>query len=305
MQEQGFIEYIKLMIRRSGMTGKLIAVSVAVSLFFGVLLLIEKLFVIPDLMWIVKSYFAAPGNPAELMYKPWSVITQLFTHGDLMHLLFNMVMLYFTGRIFVQFFGEKRLLSTYLMGGVFAYGFHVLAYYTLPVYQFAVPPPILGASGAIFAIFAALAVYRPNLKVQLFLIPIQIPVILIFILYIVMNLRGVMSDNPFDNTAYFAHLGGALFGALSVLKINSSNNFMNRFERWLSRIKFPKFSFKRKPRMKAYKGKAKYMSDEEYNYSKKQHQERVDAILDKISKKGYEGLTKEEKEILFNESKRK
>lgn len=303
MGEQNFMAYIKSFINRAGITGKLIAISVVVSLFFGVLMLIERLFVLDGLMDTIKIYFAAPGDPALLLYKPWSLVTSLFTHGNFGHLLFNMIALYFIGRMFTQFFGEKRLLTTYLLGGIFAYLIHIGAYYVFPLYKGTYTPMILGASASIYALFAALVTYRPNFKVRLFLLPFEIPLILIFILYILGDLRGLANSVPDDNTAYFAHIGGALFGVISALKINSPNNFMNRLERWLSKLK--KTSFKRKPKMKVYKNEARNMTDEEYNLSKKKNQERVDAILDKISKKGYEGLTKEEKDILFNESKKK
>jgi hypothetical protein len=127
------------------------------------------------------------------------------------------------------------------------------------------------------------------------------PIIVLALLYIVLDISAIGAE---DRIAHFAHLGGAVFGALSIINVNSSKSFMSRLDRFFSKFKWPKFSFKRKPKMKVYKNAAREMTDDEYNESRKAHQKRVDAILDKISKKGYEGLTKEEKEILFNESKR-
>ncbi len=303
MENQNFIAYIKNAIKKAGITGNLIAISVAVSLFFGILMLIERLFVIENLTNTVKELFAAPGNPELLLYKPWSLITQMFTHGGLGHLAFNMLALYFIGRMFIPFFGQKRLLSTYLLGGVFAYLFHIAAYYIFPVYADVQTPTIVGASASIYALFAAIVVHKPDYKVQLLFLRFQLPLVFIFALYILGDLRGLATSEIGDSTAYFAHIGGAVFGGLSVLKVDSPKNFMNRIERWLSNFKWP--SFKRKAKMKVYKTDARSMTDDDYNYSKNQSQQRVDAILDKISKKGYEGLTKEEKEILFNESKRK
>jgi hypothetical protein len=107
--------------------------------------------------------------------------------------------------------------------------------------------------------------------------------------------------------AHFAHLGGVLFGIVSIIGVNSSNHFMKKVDRFFAWIISPKFSFKRKPKMKVYQNpnETKKMTDEEFNFNKKLRQERLDAILDKIGKKGYEGLTKEEKDFLFNESQRK
>lgn len=301
MQDQNFFQYIRSAYKRSGNVGLLIAINVGVALFFGILLAVQELFLVEDLRNSVKIYFAAPGNPAELLYKPWSIITQLFTHGDFMHLLFNMIFLYFTGQIFVMFFGDRRLVTTYLLGGIFAYLFHVGCYYLIPAFQTAVPPALVGASGSIYAIFTAIAIHRPKFTVYLFGM-IKVPLILIAGVYLLMN---VMSIGKADGIAHLAHIGGAVFGALSVINVHSPKNFMNRFDRLIARFKGPKISFKRKPKMKVHRTKAREMSDEEYNMSKAEHQERIDAILEKISKKGYESLTKKEKELLFNESKRK
>ena len=302
MREESLREYLQRLVRQSGMTGRLILINTIFSVFFGVLFLIEKLFLINGLETHVKYYFSAPGDITQLIYRPWAILTQLFTHEGFWHYAFNMLMLYFSARIFVSFFGERRLLTTYLLGGIFAYLFHLAGYAFIPVFAQNAAPPIIGASGSIMAIFIAVCVYRPTYKLNLFgLLP--VPLIVIAVLYIFADLNGLGKSGTI---AHLAHLGGALFGALSVINVNSPSNFMNRLDRLSSKIKRPKVSFKRKPKFKVYKGGgAKHMTDEEYNFQKQKHQERVDAILEKISKKGYEGLTKEEKEILFNESKRK
>ena len=305
MAQQNFFQYIVQSIKNSGLIGRIMAINGAIFLFFLILWLVERLFVQPGLRERVLYYFVAPGDPAELAHKPWSVITQMFTHYDLGHFLFNMLMFFFCARLFVQFFGERRLLTVYLLGGIFAYLCHLGAYYVFPVFAEDVASSVLGASGAIMAIFIATALYRPSFKVLFFGV-IPVPLIVLAVLYLLADLSGIAAPKAEgDNTAYFAHLGGALFGALSIIKIHSHRNILNRLENWVYSFKLPRF--RRKTKMKAYKGggEARYMSDEEFNASKKQRQERVDAILDKISKKGYEGLTKEEKDFLFNESQRK
>jgi membrane associated rhomboid family serine protease len=318
MQEEGVWAYLKRTIQQSGMIGKLIAVNLGVAILVGGIYVVGALFKInypspiPGLTYqlgdIFVNYLAAPVDPSELIYKPWSLISQLFAHGGFLHLLFNMIILFFAGRMFVQFFGGKRLLTTYLAGGVFAYFVHVIAFYSFPLFAGENATSILGASGAIYAIFTAIVIHRPTLKVQLFLIPINIPIFLVFVLFIFTDLAGLVQAesgvSAEHQTAYFAHIGGAIFGALSIININSPKSFMNRLERFFSKLKWP--SFKRKPKMKIHEGgSARTMTDDEYNAASKDHQDRIDTILDKISKKGYEGLTQEEKDILFNESKRK
>jgi membrane associated rhomboid family serine protease len=304
MERENISTLVKRLLRESGMIGKIIAVNVGFFLFFLILNVFEKLFGIPLLTLRVKYYFVAPGDPSELLYRPWAIITQLFTHGDFIHLLFNMVVFYFVAQIFVRFFGERRILTTYLLGGVFAYVFHVVAYYVFPGLTVTGAPPITGASASIMAVFIAAAVYQPGFKVNLFgVFPVSL--VILGALYVISDLTGLGSN---DNVAHFAHLGGAVFGGLSVRNFSSNTNFMNRFDRWFYNIKWPNFSFKRKPKMKAYKNpgaNARKMTDDEYNAAKTAHQKKIDAILEKISKKGYDGLSKAEKELLFNESKRK
>ncbi len=313
MERENIGAYVKRLVRQSGVMGKLIAANTIVFLIFLVIGLVERLSgggtVLLDngsVIWgvedTIKGYLVAPGNPAELIYKPWSLITQMFTHANFGHFFFNMIVLYFSGRIFTQFFGQRRLLLTYFLGGIFAYVFHVVAYYSLPALMAQGAPNILGASASIMAIFVASAVYQPSYIVHFFGV-LRVPLFLLAAIYVVGDLLGVGTN---DKIAHFAHLGGALFGGLSVINAHSPRNFMNRFDKFIFKFKRDNFSFKRKPKMKVYgsSSKAKEMTDDEYNANKSAQKDRIDAILDKISKKGYEGLTKEEKDILFNESKR-
>ncbi|MBL7899269.1 MAG: rhomboid family intramembrane serine protease [Crocinitomicaceae bacterium] len=308
MQQQNVFQYLKGSLKNSGVLGRILLVNTIIYLMFLLLQLVEVLFVKEDLTENVVHYFAAPGNPADLIYIPWTVITSMFSHYMFGHFLFNMLILFFTGIIFLQHFGEKRLLSTYILGGLFAYVAHVGAFYLFPVFAQQSASPVIGASGAIMAVFIAIAFYRPGLKVLLFgLIP--VPLFVLAALYILTDLTGITEQQAGNesNIAHFAHLGGVIFGAISIIGVDSSKHFMHYADRFFSWFKAPKISFKRKPKMKVYQGgsQTKNMTDEEFNYNKKLRQERLDAILDKIGKKGYEGLTKEEKDFLFNESQRK
>lgn len=307
MQQRNIFQYIVQSLKNSGILGRILAVNSIVFALFLLLRLIENLFVKPGLSETVLHYFAAPGDPSELLYKPWSIFTQMITHYEFGHFFLNMLVFFFTASMFVQFFGERRLVTVYILGGLFAYLFHIGAYYTFPVFAEQTAPSIIGASGSIMAVFMAVAFYRPSLRVHLFGI-IPIPIILVAVLYLWSDLSGVMQPSMEGHRiAHLAHLGGAIFGGVSIIGYGSSTHFMNRFDRFFAWFKLPKLSFRRKPKMHVYQGgyQTKNMSDAEYNYNKKMRQERLDAILDKIGKKGYEGLTKEEKDFLFNESQRK
>ena len=306
MQQQNVFQYLRNSLKNSGVLGRLLLVNAVIFLIlfiFGIAINFEE-----ERMNAVLVYLAAPGDPSMLAYVPWTVITSMFTHYEFAHFILNMLVFFFTGVIFLQHFSQQRLLSTYILGGIFAYVVHVASYYIFPAFAEQTPSSVVGASGAIMAIFMAVAFHRPSMRVMLFgLIP--VPLIVVAALYIITDLMGVteQAKNGGSNIAHFAHLGGAIFGALSIIGAGSSKHFMNRVDRFFGWFKAPKFSFSRKPKMKVYQGSAqtKTMTDEEYNFNKKMRQDKLDAILDKIGKKGYDGLTKEEKDFLFNESQRK
>ena len=316
MERESFGIYVKRLVAQSGMAGKLVAINSAVFLFFLLLTIIEKLGNIPGLSGNVKGYFVGPGTFGGLIQRPWTIITQMFTHGDFGHLLFNCIALYFLGKLLTSFLGERRLLATYVFGGIFAYLFHVFAFLIFPslgniglppevgggVVQLAAPG-VLGASGAVMAIFIAAAVYKPSYRILFFgVLPVQLFVLAA--IYFVIDLTRI--GNSSDNIAYMAHIGGALFGWISVINLNKKQNIMNFLERILDYFR----PGKRTPRRKKSTLKviqnmpATELTDDEYNASKAARQARVDAILDKINKKGYESLTQKEKDILFHESKR-
>lgn len=307
-QQQNVFQYLRGSLRNYGVLGRLLLVNTVIYLVLLLILGVEVLFKQPGLQKTVVMYLAAPGDPSMLAYVPWTVFTSMFTHYEFAHFIFNMLVLFFTSMIFLQHFSQQRLVSTYILGGIFAYILHVASYYIFPAFAQYTPTSVVGASGAVMAILMAVAFHRPTMRVMLFgLIP--IPLIVIALLYIVTDLMGIteQSTGKGSNIAHFAHLGGAIFGAISIIRVGSSNHFMNRADRFFAWFKAPKFSFSRKPKMKIYRGDTpvKEMTDEEFNFNKKQRQERLDAILDKIGKKGYEGLTKEEKDFLFHESQRK
>lgn len=317
MERESFGTYLKRLVAQSGMAGKLLVINIAVFLFFLVLTIIEKLGNFSDLSRNVKEYFVGPGTFGGLIERPWTIITQMFTHGDFGHLLFNCIALYFLGKLLTSFLGERRLLTTYIFGGIFAYLFHILIYAIFPSLSSAslpselgggviqlVAPGVLGASGAVMAIFVAAAVYKPSYRILFFgVLPVQLFVLAA--IYFVIDLTRI--GNSSENIAYMAHIGGALFGWISVIGLTGSYNIMNGIERLLDRLRKDKSA--RPPRTKSklkviHNEPVTELTDEEYNANKAARQARVDAILEKIHKKGYESLTQKEKDILFHESKR-
>ena len=246
-----------------------------------------------------------------LSHRPWSVVTHMFAHQGVWHLGMNMLLLFWMGRVYHGEVGSRRLLSTYLAGGLAGF----LAYFILtngfkPLQS---NTYALGASASVMAIFGAIATLRPELKFNLILFG---PVSLkhLFWGYVVLDYFGLSRGvNAGGNVA---HLGGALFGVLLVMQDRKGTNLVGWLE-WIldaltSRsLSIPKrkrsrFKASTSNRWKAAEREASRapMSDDEFNAARAERGERLNAILDKISKHGYDHLSPEEKRFLFDESQR-
>lgn len=293
-----FIDEIKRNYVSGGMHMKLIYVNVIVFLVITIFNIIGKLYggdtslILSDL---TTSIFTLKTNPAEFILQPWGLITSIFAHFGFMHLLFNMLFLYFSGKMLEQIIGQNKLLIIYLIGGISGGLFEIIAHSIFP--SLAINQIIIvGASGSVMAIFAGLAYYQPNTEILLYGI-IKMKIIWLAIGYFVIDLVGIGSN---DGTAHFAHIGGALLGVFLMQQNQKSTGLLNKLASFISKMKFPTFT--KKNNLTVKKG-GRPLTDEEFNLQKKQKQEMTDKILDKISKSGYESLTKSEKEFLFKQSK--
>ncbi len=299
--QQTFIESLRYQLQYGGMAIKLIFVNVVVFLGIRILDVLAQLLGWSEgefIYGIASHIFILYTDLSEFITHPWGLFTYMFTQFGGWHLLWNMVMLYFAGRLFEQLFNSSRLLYTYILGGLFGGILEVLAHQVFPSMQMS-SATVVGASGSVMAIFVAIAFYRPNLKVNLFgILPVRLIILAgIFILSDILNLSSS------DGTAHFAHLGGAIFGVWSIQNLHSSTNIITRIQYFLQQL----LKKKTRPKFKVKKGGKSNIrrpkTDEEYNLEKKKKQEEIDKILDKISKSGYESLSKKEKDILFNQSK--
>jgi membrane associated rhomboid family serine protease len=289
---RNFIEEIKYQLSHGTMTNKLIIYNVFV---FALILLLNILNLSLNQISLTEYFFTLDTNLVGFIIKPWGIITSIFSHFEIWHLIFNMLFLYFSGQLFEQIFDKRRLWQTYIFGGISGGMLEIAAHYLFPSFQNS-DQVVVGASGSIMAIFTALAFHSPNIRVNLFgIFPVKIYLIAIF--FLLNDLIGIA--DPSDNVAHFAHLGGAIFGLVSIQSMHSNNNILSVLGSFFDRIKKIITSGK-----STKSGKAKIKTDEEYNLEKKRRQEKTDAILDKISKSGYESLTKEEKDFLFNQSKK-
>jgi membrane associated rhomboid family serine protease len=302
--ERTFIDDIKYQFRYGGMTIRLLILNAAVFIGIQLFMVIGRLIggelsgVIDALL---RTIFALQTDLFDFLAHPWGLVTSIFSHFGFFHFLFNMIFLYFSGRMFEQLFDQKRLLYTYLLGGIFGGLFELLAHAIFPALQGS-SIVVVGASGSIMAIFTAIAFYRPNMTVMLFgLFPVRI--IIIAGLFI---LSDLVSLGMPDNTAHFAHIGGVVLGMLSIRTLHSSRNIINRAQTIGDKVSlFLQGVFSRKPKMKVTKGGGRNIKkDEDYALEAKLRQEKIDKILDKISKSGYDSLSKAEKDFLFQQSKK-
>jgi membrane associated rhomboid family serine protease len=293
------LDGIKRFFTGKSMLSRLIIVNILVFILVNLVKLYLFLFQINYLQGPVDIspmvfWMAVPADIQVLIIKPWTVFTYMFLHENLWHLFFNMIMLYFGGLIFKEYLGSRKLIIVYILGGLTGAAFYIAAFNVFPAFAKDLPMSVaLGASASVLAIIVAIATYIPNYNVRLFLLG-QIKFKWIAVIYIVLDLLSIQKENP---GGHIAHLGGAFFGFVYILALKRGL-IINQF--WAP---FKKL-FKPKPRMKATYSK-KPLTDDEFNYQRKVDQQRIDEILDKIKKSGYESLSKEDKELLFKESKKR
>ena len=301
-----FIEDIKHQYKYGGVHIRLLFINISAFLVINILLMLDQLFMTSGVFAsFVNALIVLPPDFGSLLFKPWTLFTYMFAHIDFFHILGNMIFLYFGGDLFRNLLGERRLLYTYLVGGIAGGLLQITANEFIPFFMERSVGGMIGASASVMAVFIAVAFFRPNAQVYLFGI-FAVRLIVLALVFIAMDFLNLTAN---DNVGHLAHLGGALVGYLSVQNVHSHNNFMSKIEMWGDR-KWAQLMriFRKTPTMRVYKntqtktpnyGRAK--SDEAFLAEKKAKQERIDAILDKISKKGYDSLSKDEKQFLFNQ----
>lgn len=241
-----------------------------------------------------------PASPARLLTQPWSIVTYLFMHGGVLHLLFNMMWLYWFGNLFLQYYSTNHLRGLYLLGGVGAALSYLLAYNLLPYFQpMAEGSYLIGASGAVLAVVVAVAYRIPDYRVQLLLIG-TMRLRYLALAALAFDLLFITSSN---GGGHIAHLGGAATGLLWAWALSKGTDLTRGINSALNSIGSLFRRKSRQPKMKVKYG-GKHASDYEYNARKMADDEAINQILDKLKKSGYESLTTEEKQRLFNASRR-
>lgn len=274
-----FINNIKREFGTANMLNKLIYINVFSFLFLNIFSVILSLFLID--INSIKQHLMLPSNTEEVIKKPWSLISYMFIHENFIHLIFNLIWLHFGGKLFLQYLNQKQLLYTYILGGLSGGILFIIAFNYLPaLIPFSENAKALGASASVLAIFFAIATHIPNYQVNIPFIG-YVKLKHIALIYITLDFLNIPSGNA---GGHIAHLGGAIFGFIYIKKFNqkSVKNEKSQFYTYLKNI----FNFQKSNIKKNYKVKE------------------IDLILEKISKSGYNSLTKTEKELLFKSSKK-
>lgn len=271
-----------------------------------IILINALVFVITGLMFLfglgdsIRPWFGLPSNLALLSGKIWTFFTYMFVHDGLSHVLWNMLAFYWFGKIIQEFLGSKKVINLFVMGGLIGAVTYILAYNMIPAYsEWVSTGNLVGASAGVFAVVVGSAVFMPNYTLYFLLIgPVKIKYIaLVYVFLFIIGTRGVNAGGE------FAHLGGAAAGWLYISQIKKGSDI----GAWIiSVLGFFKALFAPHPKIKVThrsesRKRAKSTAKKTVS-TDGTSQDEIDAILDKISHSGYESLSKEEKQKLFNAS---
>lgn len=286
--------------RNDRMVYQLIVVNVVVYLGLN---LIRLPYFFSGVNYSVESFrydLGLPANVRTLLHQPWTMLTYMFTHFDFMHILFNLLFLYWFGKILSEFAGNKKILPLYLLGGISGGIVYVLAYNIFPVFSIAVGDArAWGASASVMAIVFAAVTLVPDYTMFLLLFG-AVRIKWIALVLVIIDIISIPSGNA---GGHLAHLGGALFGFFYIKQLQSGRDLASGMNRMADRVVN---LFRKKSDLKvSYRVKEKSTVSSFFNKPAVQssRQDRLDSILDKISQTGYESLSKDEKDFLFNMSK--
>lgn len=293
----GFINQLKYKYKNGDALVKLLFINIVLFLVLKVITVIFTLFNVYALDLI--TFLGVPSGVAPLLHRFWTPFTYMFVHEEFWHLLFNMVGLYWFGRIFLQYFSGRTLGSLYVLGGLAGAFLYLIAFNTIPYFVGIGRNWMIGASAAVMAIVMGAAFYRPNVQLNLFFLG-QIKIVYIAVAFFLIDFLSLGGGT--NEGGHVAHIGGAIAGYIFASQYRKGRDITG----WVGKM-IDWFVNWIKPRRKKPKLKVQYRrteTDREYNERKHSEQEEIDAILDKLKQSGYSSLSSEEKKKLFDASKK-
>ncbi|MGL1887796.1 MAG: rhomboid family intramembrane serine protease [Reichenbachiella sp.] len=286
---------------------QIILINLIIFLALAILNVFGKISGLDTISDFIYDQFSIPPIFGDFIFRPWTIITYAFSHSlhSIFHILFNMLVLYWFGKLIVEYLGNQKLINLYVMGALAGGVLYLLVYNLIPYYiERSNFDGMVGASAAVYAITVAAATLLPNYTFQLMFIgPVKIKYIAGF--YIAISFLGMVGSNAGGN---IAHLGGAAMGYFYITQLQSGTDW----GKWINSVMtFFKSFFTKQSKIKVTHKKTKTSSKRTSSSSSKAStatniadQAEVDSILDKISQSGYESLSTEEKQKLFNASKK-
>ena len=299
-QGNSILNDIKREFKKDNMINKLIMINIGVYIAVGLAGLIG-FFVQGQLMEMnpLVKFLAVPAQLKQLALKPWAIVTYMFLHEGFFHILFNMLWLFWIGRILQEYIGKKKVFPIYFWGGIAGAFLYILIYNLAPAFKPVLPDSYaLGASAGVMAVVIATATLLPDYSIRLLFLG-GIKLKWLALAFVVIDLISIPKGNA---GGHIAHLGGAILGYVFIKQLQAGNDWskgLNRFIDSLSNLlsgKKSKLTFEKSTKTKATYNRPKRRKVDGVS------QDKVDAILDKISRSGYDSLTKEEKEYLFKAS---
>lgn len=285
---------ITYLYNRLSIAEKLIVFNVALFIVGGI---VNLLFGLPKGAGI-ERWFELPKDFFDFLLQPWSLVTYSFFHSGFGHIFWNMIMLYFAGKIFLNLFDRKRFVSVYFLGVMLGGMIFLLSYNIFPA-LIGQNTSLIGASAGVTAVLIFICTYLPNQEVRVIIFNIKLWHI--GVLVVMLDLVQISLGKNIGG--HLAHLGGAALGYYYATQLPKGNDIGSWFTKLLDSMVNMFSGGTKKASMKTVYRKKGPDSGSSSQYDKESRQRKIDAILDKISKSGYESLSKAEKDFLFKAGK--
>ena len=285
-------DQIRFRVQQMNSAEKLILLNIICFIFPLFLKTLFFLFAIPYGTFI--SFFELSSDWRTLFFRPWSIVTYSFIHSGFFHLFWNMYLLYFSSRLFLNLFSVKIFLNVYFSGVVVGAFTFLFSYALFPAFQNAAPS-MIGASAGVMGIFVFISTYSPDQEIRIIFFNLKLRYLAIG--FVLMDIIQI----PYGNAGgHLAHLGGAGLGFLYAQRLQNGIDIGLPFERFIAKTTD---LFKKKPTLRTVHKKNISRKTKSTVTSDTLHQKQIDFILDKISTSGYESLSQKEKDYLFQAGK--